>query len=434
MDLWDFSDEAAAAAQGFNDLATSIGNYKNQQAANRTNLQIADNANKANLAIAQMNNQAMIDLWREQMAYNSPANQSSLWQQAGFNPISMLGQSGGLAGASPSLSPAHMNPARVEPIDLGGGPLGRLSQNLLALSAAEKNIKEGHESDVRSKVADSMLPFDVERAGYENRIKSKDADLSENTYLQRLATVDAMFAEYQKRLEMLEYERQVAAVQSQIEMQYIPQRAKEEFNLLTQRVLNAKSEGELISAQRDFQRYQRTYLQNKDAREQVRMSFQNLLDQKLGNLYDKEAYESEQRGDLLNVESRWKNTAYGDFLTYHSELAFIAAQSAETNLEMAKAALREQKIHLKYSEQQEFLKTVNQVTNMAFEFENLRNRSMTAGAYERQVDKINEYYDNKINKKYANIYYEYVRGKGWRLKGMNRQGYEPQGFNPLNNP
>lgn len=108
-------------------LASLLGigvNLYSQNAANALNASVANSSNAMQRQIARENNQAMVDLWREQTRYNSPANMRLLYENAGFNPNLISGSLVGSAGSPPSMvNPApnavpHSNPYMVDPLTL----------------------------------------------------------------------------------------------------------------------------------------------------------------------------------------------------------------------------------------------------------------------------------------------------------------------------
>lgn len=145
-----------------------------QSKSNATNLQIARETNQANRELAQYNWEQQVDMWNKQNAYNAPSAQMSRLRDAGLNPHLVYGNgvTGNNAGQTPTPQLAHMEAARVEPVNYGQGVSAGIEQGLAAYLNANrlKNETELAQSQVtaqsvenRLKLAQMMLEFSKTR-------------------------------------------------------------------------------------------------------------------------------------------------------------------------------------------------------------------------------------------------------------------------------
>lgn len=77
-------------------------------------------SNRANTRLVQQQNQNNLNLWHEQMAYNTPSAQVARFKAAGLNPALMYGSmsDAGNADVAPTMQAAHQNAPQVDPLTL----------------------------------------------------------------------------------------------------------------------------------------------------------------------------------------------------------------------------------------------------------------------------------------------------------------------------
>lgn len=96
-----FSDLVGAGIGAGASILSAKENAKAQREANATNLQIARENNEAQAAMQRENNefnrQQAIDMFNMENAYNDPLAQKERLENAGFNPLNVLGESGSMA-------------------------------------------------------------------------------------------------------------------------------------------------------------------------------------------------------------------------------------------------------------------------------------------------------------------------------------------------
>lgn len=120
MGFLDYFNPIGSVATGlFGGIASLIG----AESANDTNMKLAEQNNKAQLNMMreqnEFNHQEALDQWNRQVAYNSPANQMKLLQQAGINPNGVnfspnqITQAAPTASGLPSLSLAQVDAATM---------------------------------------------------------------------------------------------------------------------------------------------------------------------------------------------------------------------------------------------------------------------------------------------------------------------------------
>jgi len=100
--------------------------------------------NRANRQNVQDTNQANIDLWREQSAYNTPANQMQRFKDAGLNPNLMYGQgNGGNAASPPSQIAPHVESPTINLPETMNVLNQYLQSKLLGEELAKKQYETG---------------------------------------------------------------------------------------------------------------------------------------------------------------------------------------------------------------------------------------------------------------------------------------------------
>lgn len=95
-----------SAANGINQLAGAIGDYKSQKEANESRERIAREQNEANAIENEKQRQFELEMWERKAEYESYANKMEMAREAGLNPYAVYGQSIG----TPSSGTPHSNP------------------------------------------------------------------------------------------------------------------------------------------------------------------------------------------------------------------------------------------------------------------------------------------------------------------------------------
>lgn len=154
-------------------IASAIGTV----AAAKQNRKAQQETNAANLALAQQQNQWNLDQWNRENAYNSPANQVSLLQQAGLNPL-FYGSSLGPNEAS-SIQSADLANQVAPQLDAGaiGSSLGTLTGSLFNAAQVEIANKKIENERIRLQIERDRLEAD------KPNIKSQEQEHTESAKL-----------------------------------------------------------------------------------------------------------------------------------------------------------------------------------------------------------------------------------------------------------
>ncbi|UPW41723.1 DNA pilot protein [Peromfec virus RodF8_9] len=147
---------AASVAGSIIGNSQSGSNVKSQLAA-----QSRENAinRQFNASEAEKNRQFQQSQIADYRAYNSPANQAKLMQEAGYHPMAALGQFGsmdaGISSGAQASSSGGISPVGYSPLDLSS--VGQQIANIdLMRSQAEKNRADAHQSESEALSNDAL--------------------------------------------------------------------------------------------------------------------------------------------------------------------------------------------------------------------------------------------------------------------------------------
>ena len=176
------------------DAAQGIMNYISTEKTNEANEDMVRQTNQANREIAQINNQANSDLWFQQADYNSPKNQISRLQEAGFSPIAALGSSGFNSSMTPNPNQQVGNPMIANRRD---APLFdmQLGQNIVGSVQADayskKMLADAHMTDIQAGQEEERLKSYIHWLKKQGEISDKEADLKEYDLMKKQQTYNA---------------------------------------------------------------------------------------------------------------------------------------------------------------------------------------------------------------------------------------------------
>lgn len=257
----------SALVSGAAGLFGGLFGNKSTSKTNRTNLEIANRYNQTQIDLANMNNKFNREMWLEQQAYNTPANQMQRYRDAGINPYMALGQmsNGNAESAVTGTMPNTAAPPNMQQKDYSyvGNSIAMASQTALAAAQAIKANKEAtgqglqnqyDESTMQSRI--DMQKYNTDIAKWIGNLRKMDFDFFKQTYDNRVRLSDLSVQQVQQSI--YQSQAETANIMADTSFKHAQTRLSDNQskqlkyyldNILPQQLDNMKKQGRLLDEQ-----------------------------------------------------------------------------------------------------------------------------------------------------------------------------------------